>query len=303
MSWANSAPVFAQQLQLPESPFAPISDGQVTPVSAQEAVPAEQGAPQAAPAPTATSVLTEPVNPSRYPAGTVTSPWCGADGCCGPTGGNGLLTYELYSRTGPSLPVQGGGFIGRLNTGWVVEAGVRTLFFNTEADAAWVVDVGLSYTYNRGRQQRNVLQVYAPQPRDFSGNLTGPDRLEVFGIRGLHRTNFNIAIGRDWFAYGPATVGSANRVNWRYGGDIGFRWGTSHVDLVPQANERNYLRRTGITDSIFFGGHVDREVNFGNWIFFNGLRMEYDYTWTNVIPDHNGDIVSLNFLMYAGVRF
>jgi hypothetical protein len=203
---------------------------------------------------------------------------------------------------GPSFPITGGGFIGRLNTGWEAGGGIRTLFFNVPGDAAWVLNLGVSFTYNRGDQLNNPLQVFARQP-STNGVPQGPDQLVVSGIRNLDRTNLNISAGRDWFTSGPGYLGTSSQVVWRYGADIGFRWGRAHVDLVPEVDTANFFRRSGITDSIFFGGHVDREVNYGGWIFFTGVRAEYDYTWTNVIPDQNGDIVSLNFLLYAGVRY
>jgi hypothetical protein len=72
-------------------------------------------------------------------------------------------------------------------------------------------------------------------------------------------------------------------VAWRFGGSFGGRWGTAHVDLVPVDDRENYLRKTGVTQSLYLSGHVDREVNFGGWILFAGLRTEWDYTWTNII--------------------
>ena len=72
-------------------------------------------------------------------------------GCCGPLGG-GHVAYDLYVRTGPNLVFGNGPFTERLNTGWIIAGGGRSLFFNPTNDAAWVVDLGLSYQYNRGSQ-------------------------------------------------------------------------------------------------------------------------------------------------------
>jgi hypothetical protein len=219
-------------------------------------------------------------------------------------GGHGPISYELNTLVGPSLPVAGGGFKGRLEVGWEVGGDIRTLWFNRAGDAAWAIEFGLSYTYNRGKQQDTPLEVFARQPLNTTTGLpSGPDQLAVFGIRGLNRSNLNISVGRDWFVDGPGYVGTDCHINWRFGGDIGFRWGTGHVDLVPQADPGNYFRRSGITDSFFLGVHADREVNMGGWIFFSGLRVEYDYTWTNLIPDQNGDLISINLLLYTGVRY
>ena len=315
--WARGqAPGAGGSPPLPASPFPPLqADGLLPAAGAEQpagpppagppgvVIPPPGQLPAAAP-PSATNVLTAPPGqPGAYPPGTVTYPGCGPGGCCGPFGRNGPVGYELYSRTGPSVPIGGGAFEGRLNVGWEVEGGIRTLFFNPPGSAAWVLDLGISYTYNRGNQLNNPLMTFARPATDSTGAITGPDQLAVFGIRGLHRTDLNVAIGRDWFTNGPGFTGGGSKVNWRYGADIGYRYGRAHVDLVPQDNPGNYARRSGITDSILFGGHVDREVNLGGWIFFSGMRIEYVYTWTNVIPPQNGDLVTMNFLMYAGVRY
>ena len=72
---------------------------------------------------------------------------------------------------------------------------------------------------------------------------------------------------------------------------------------MPIQDQQNYLRRTGIFHSVFAAARLDWEVPVGSWIFVSGLRAEWDYTWTNVIPPSNGDIVSINLWLTAGVRF
>jgi hypothetical protein len=211
----------------------------------------------------------------------------------------------VYVNTGPSFPISGVAFNDRLNMGWTVGGGARSLFFNVAGTSAWYLDLGLSYTYNRGDLETQ-MQVFTPQPRDqFTGRLLGPDQLVVHVMRGLHRTNFNFALGRDFYLWGPGylTPDGVGATNLRIGGDVGGRWGTAHVDLVPVVDPKNYFRKQGVTHSVFLGTHADWERNMGGWIFFTGLRFEWDYTWTNLIPPNNGDIVSLNLLMYTGVRF
>jgi hypothetical protein len=253
--------------------------------------------------PTATAVLTG--EPGVHPKGTVTSPWCGGHPCGGPVGGNGPLTYEAVMFTGPSLPVAGGSFSGRLSVGWSVGGNVRTLWFNEPGTAAWVLDLGLSFTYNRGESTpEHRLQVFTPRPRNTAGELEGPDELVVHTIRGLSRTTLGFGIGRDYFFNGAGFVGGFDALNGRFGVDAGGRWGTSHVDLVPlNSVENNYLRRTGITHGVYIGTHLNWEVPMGSWIFTSGVRTEWEYLWTNVIPPHNGDIVSVNILLTAGIRF
>ena len=259
--------------------------------------------------PTATSVLmAAPGAPSVHPAGTVTSPWHGSSSggpCCGPTGGNGPVTYELYTLTGPSLAIGGSELSGSLKTGWTVGTGVRTLLFNQPGDAAWVLDLGLSFTYNRGRSSKVPIDVLTPRVQQVPGGQATPlpDGLAPYSVRGLSRTNFNFSIGRDWFLRSPGLVVSETGPNWRVGADVGGRYGTSHVDLVPIADPTNYLRKQSVTHSVFTALHTNYEVPMRSFIFFTGVRTELDYTFTNVVPPKGGDILSLNIYLTAGVRY
>ena len=265
--------------------------------------------------PTATSVLmAAPGAPSVHPAGTVTSPWHGSSSggpCCGPTGGNGPVTYELYTLTGPSLAIGGSELSGRLKTGWTVGTGVRTLLFNQPGDAAWVLDLGVGFTYNRGRSSMIPIDVQTPRveripnPDPNAQPVFRPlsDGLAPYSVRGLSRTNFNFSIGRDWFLRSPGLVVSETGPNWRVGADVGGRYGTSHVDLVPIADPTNYLRKQSVTHSVFTALHTNYEVPMRSFIFFTGVRTELDYTFTNVVPPKGGDILSLNFYLTAGVRY
>jgi hypothetical protein len=135
-----------------------------------------------------------------------------------------------------------------------------------------------------------------------------PDGLAEHIVRGLHRTNFNFAIGRDWWLkdVGYLRPQPTGVWNTRLGMDVGGRWGTSHVDLVPARidNPRNdYLRKRSTTHAVFVSFRTDWERQVGGWIFFTGVRSQLDYTWTNVVPPKGGDIVGINFLFHAGVRY
>jgi hypothetical protein len=259
--------------------------------------------------PSATDVLTGQA-PAAPPApGSYDGPWTGdthPGSCCGPVGGNGPIGYELISYTGPNLPTAGGILSRRLKTGWTIGGTASTLFFNEVSDAAWNLGLGVSFTYNRGQMDK-PLDVYtlAPPIRDNNGTILGfqPDQLNEFVIRGMFRTNFNFSIGRDWWFEGPGAVGLASGDNWRIGTDIGGRWGTAHVDLVPTADPSNYFKKGSTTFGIFSGFHVMREIPFGATILYGGFRFEYGYDWTNVIPPQGGDIFNVNFYINAGVRF
>lgn len=262
--------------------------------------PAEGGTP-------ATDVLTG--GPATPPPGTVASPWVGgqpAGGCCGPVGGNGPITYELVTYTGPSLPTAGGILSRRLITGWTVGGSANSLFFNTAGDAAWVLGLGLSYTYNRGQEDK-PFDVYnnAPPIRDANGQIIAflPDQLNEFVVRALHRTSFNYSIGRDWFLDGPGIVGIEAVSNWRFGADVGGRWGTAHVELVPTADRGNFFKKGSVTYGLFSGFHLTRETPIGAAILYGGFRTEVGYDWMNVVPPQGGDLFNVNLFLNAGIRF
>ena len=232
--------------------------------------------------------------------GTVFSPACGPDGtCCGPFGADGPITYELYARTGTAVVVGGSELSSRLNTGWQTGIGGNTFFFNTSRDAAWVLGTGISYTYNRGRQERGgPLDVHTPPIA--AGQ---PDGITPQLVRGLHRTTFDYSIGRDWWRQGPGTVGMENASNTRIGGFVGGRYGTAHTDLFPQADPTNYLRKHSVTSSVLLGLHANWEKPMGNWILFAGTRTEVEYAFMNVVPPQGSDVVSVNLLFTIGCRY
>lgn len=265
--------------------------------------------PMAQPGPTA--VLTAPPGTaahSQLPPGSVPSPWCGGSpagaACCGPVGANGPVTYELYVRTGPNLIVGGSpNFSAALRGGWVVAGGGRTLLYDTTGDAAWALDLGVGYTYTRGDQNR-VLDVFSPRETDpNTGLLAGPDQIHPFRVRGLYRSSFNYALGRDWFLNGPGYLGAEQASNTRVGFDVGGRWGYSHVELVPVENPRNYLRRSGTTHGFFLGTNYTWEQPMGSWILVIGGRAEWGITFGNLVPPQNGNLQDVNLLLTIGVRF
>ncbi len=256
--------------------------------------------------PSSTDVLTAPPGQSAYPAGTVTSPWTGngSPGCCGPVGGHGPLTYELYSYTGPSLVVGGSELSSRLKTGWGIGTGVRTLLFNTEGTRAWAFDLGLNYIYNRGQSDGTF---FVATPRVDSSNPNNPIRLSdgiaEYTVRGLHRTRLTFGFGRDWWLRGPGLVNTERGRNFRFGTDIGGSYATSHVDLVPVIDPTNYLRRQNVVHGVYIGANVNYEIPVGSWIFFTGLRTQWDYTMTNLVPPQGADVHSVNLFFQAGFRF
>ena len=250
-------------------------------------------------APSPTDSMTAPPTglPNQPICGAAYSPWTGDL----PVGGNGPITYETYFRTGPNLIVDAGGADAALDrSGWVYQFGGRSLFFNRTADAAWVIDLGLSTTINRGRRLAQPISVLASELRgaDPSNTFTIP-----LGIRSISRTSFNYGIGRDWFFNGPGVLGQAPDTNWRFGVDIGGRYGTASIGFEPQDDPGGYRRRQRIYHGIDLGTSLNWERNFGGWILLAGVRAEYGYTWLNLIPPLDGDIQDVNLMLTLGVRF
>jgi hypothetical protein len=240
------------------------------------------------------------------PNGAYASPWfTDGPGCCGPHGGSGYIGYELYTATGPTFSVGGNQFNSHLQTGWMVGGGGRTLLFNRPGDAAWVIDIGLTYQYNRGTLDPVGLFIRQPPLRNqFTGEVTPqPDLFQSTRIRALHRTAVNLSIGRDWWLNGPGNAGFEQCGNWRVGAELGGRYGTAHVDLVPNSEEDSYSRRQSVFEGFFVGAHADYERPFGGWILFAGFRVQYGVDWTNVVPPLEGDVQYMNFLLTSGVRF
>lgn len=268
------------------------------------------------PSPTATLTAPTAMVPPSLPPGSVTSPWCGGSpagaNCCGPVGANGPVVYEIYARTGPNILVGEAGFTGPLKNGWTVAAGGRSLFLDKSGDAAWVLDFGLGYTYNKGdletllQAQVNPRLIGKQQSADQAAGRTSTITLDTTlpsVVRRLMRTTVNYSLGRDWWLNGPGYVGAEQGWNNRIGFDVGGRWGTAHVDLFPQTGDVDYLRRQGITHSVYLGGHWNTEVPMGAWILFGGVRAEWGKTWTNLIPPNDGDLQDVNLLLTLGVRF
>lgn len=271
----------------------------------------------------ATDVLTAPQGgiPEAYQTvptvpGAVYSPWVGA-APAGALGGHGPVTYEGYIRTGPSLNIGGGELSAILDHGWMTAGGGRTLFFNATNDAAWVLDLGVSFTRNFGPRLGRLTSV---DPTSFRGNgaeldptipaaqqtpVLPPDGLTIpVGIRAVRRTSLNFGIGRDWWMYGPGTVGeTAGWGNWRGGFDIGGRWGTSSIDFEPLDDPGGLRHRQAVYHGVYVGSTLNWERQFGAVILQAGIRAEWGYDWMNLLPPQMSNLHSLNCLMMFGMRY
>jgi hypothetical protein len=267
---------------------------------------------QSDPVGTLTGQPVAPPAPAVLPPGAYPSPYfTDGPGCCGPLGRHGRVGYEIYTYTGPTWAIGEGEFTRRLQTGWMVGGGGRSLFFDTSHTTAWVADVGVSYQYNRGEEDDPIrTDVRQPPLRNqFTGEITvRPDVLTQVRVRALHRTNFNFGFGHDWWYRGAGSVGLEDAPNLRAGLLVGGRWGTAHVDLEevavpPVVTPDGFARRQKVTHGVFLAAHTTCEIPMGTWILFAGLRAEWGYDWTNIVPPMNGNMHSLNLLLTSGIRF
>jgi hypothetical protein len=216
-------------------------------------------------------------------------------GCCGPVGANGPIGYEVYIRNGFNFPLGGNPFGARLNTGWDVDVGGRTLFFNPELDAAWTVDLSISNVHNSSNDRTTTYSLLNVRSGTNGGGTVVPS-VDV-GIRDLNRTYVNVAGGREWYLWGCADCGKPD-VNWRVGFDLGGRYGTEKLEVT------NFRHQTDVIAGTFASIHSDLEIPWRCCIFQAGVRGEYGYTWGDVLQrQHNGDVQDINLLFTLGTRF
>lgn len=246
--------------------------------------------------------------PGGLPPGSYPSPYyTDAPGCCGPVGGDGRVTYEIYGYAGVNF-TYGNGLPDRLNAmGWTTGGGLRTLLFDASHTAAWTIDFGGSYTYNRGQGAQEPTGLFLrtpPQQNPLTGAFTVvPDRFVDSGIRGIRRSSFNFALGRDWWLMGDGTTGGMQGTNWRVGGWVGGRYGTASVDIIPLNEIDGYSRRQNVFHGIYGGVHTTLDVPMGAWVWTSGIRAEYGHDWMNLVPPLQGNIHNINIHLTTGIRF
>lgn len=252
------------------------------------------GVPAAEPLPKPTeSPIAAVTEAPALPPGSVCSPWSGpgGTGCCGPVGGNGPIMSELFLRNGFVLPVAGGIFNNVTGVGYMLSVGGRSLFFNPEGSKAWTVEFGVDYIYNNGT-------------RDF-------EEFNIFGmfasIRDHQRAGVHISGGREYYLLTPAYQ---NNCNWRVGWDAGGRYGAERVNLnvpsdPPDANNSiGFSRRNDTYGGVFVAFHTDFEYPLaGCRTLVAGLRGEWTYNWSQVIPTIDVNEQDVAVMINFGLKF
>ena len=242
-----------------------------------------------------------PAQPAEPPG--VLSSWITyvRPGCCGPVGGSGPIGTELYLRTGPSIPVEGGFLKHTLSVGWEEQGGGRALFFNQEQDAAWIVDLSLSNIYNHGQHSDKFARLDNVLVPNSVGTATRVPRVNVT-VASLNRTLFNYGVGRDWYLFGGngncGCDGADKGAAWKVGFDGGGRWGSAKIEL------HELKHRTDVITAAYAALHTDVEIPWKCCIWTFGLRLEWDYTWMQILQGRNDThLQDANFLVNFGVRF
>lgn len=292
----------ATQLALADPPLSP-------PNGAIGVVPPT---PPAAKGPLPDVIPNQPVQvqrPDGLPPGTVTSPWIDytRPDCCGPLGG-GPIGFEYYGRSGVSMPVANGILRDTLDVGWMSQIGAKTLFFNPTTNLAWTVDAGLSFTYNNGRRSDLVYNVPFLNPVADPNNPFGTPIPTLQNVavttREFQRWSFNLAVGRDWFMNKPAYEPGWH---WRYGWDIGGRWGYARLlfNDLTDPNNIGFRRKGDVYGAVAAGIHQDVEYQLRNGTsVFAGIRGEWAYNWTDIVPPEAGrDLQDVNILLNFGWRY
>lgn len=200
-------------------------------------------------------------------------------------GRNGPVSEDLYFRMGINIPFGGSALGKNLDTGINATLGGRSLFFNPEGSAAWVIDAHLSYTYNNASGQDTVFF-----------------RDEACTIRALTRWGVGLGLGRDWFSNNPGFVMGQFDMNFSWGANAGVRWGSGHVDLNPRSEINGYRRHHDVYGQSFVGGHANVEVPMGGWTLLIGGRAEWNYTFSDILPT-NGSVHGVDLLATFGVRY
>lgn len=247
-----------------------------------------------------------PIAPPPTTAGPgLLSPWMNyaRPCCCGPVGGDGPIFEELFFRTGASVPLGGGNarFFGHtLETGWDVEGGARSVFYDPHMDSAWDITMSVSNILNRGQHSDitvpyNLLIAGATNP--ITGQPGTPTQMTIpISVRELNRTFANLGFGKEWYWDVPASVCAATRC--RVGVDVGGRFGSAKLETHETTHKEDVI------SGVWVAGHADLERSCGCCTFLYGLRLEWAYTWTDILQEQNpGDVQELNFLVEFGVRF
>jgi hypothetical protein len=121
-------------------------------------------------------------------------------------------------------------------------------------------------------------------------------------LRALHRTAAGLGFGRDWFLWRPGFILDTWDTNVRLGWDVGGRWGSGHADFDTPFETDGYRRRYDVYGQAFAGAMGTMEIPIGGWLWLVGGRVEWSYTWSDLLPRDASFHEFAGYFMF-GVRY
>ncbi len=248
-----------------------------------------------------TGTMTIPVTPAlgEPSSGTLPSSWMlypKSPGCCGPLV-DGPITWEIFLRSGASFNISGGALGTALSTGWEIEGGGRTLFFNPQTDAAWTISVSMSnVNYNRSSSTVTVPHNFVTITPNTGAPATITTTTSDVIIGGLNRTFVNAGTGYECYLIGNAS--QLDGWSWRVGGEGGGRFGSDRLEYGDLPHDTK--------DAYGLYAAVDSQVEMPyNGVFLQaGVRLEYDFIWSDILQTQNhSNVQDINLLFSVSVRF
>ena len=261
--------------------------------------PLDTVSPPTVPGTTAEVSVSEPQTNQNYQL----SSWIRGDKytCCGGCGTAGPVQAEAFFRSGPSIPFGNGTVADVLQTGFYIGGGARALFFDPSATHAWTLELGIANIYNHAHAPSNYpgipLNILVPQGLNLPAVPVSFGKNGVPGVtlEALNRTFVDVGVGHEWYLWGAATC---HGPSWRIGCDGGGRWGSE------MANFNEIPHRTDTIGGVWAAAHTDLEIPCGCCTFQAGFRVEYGYTWADILQVQNkSDVQDINLLFNLGVRF
>lgn len=227
-----------------------------------------------------------------------------SDGCCGPVGKHGPISSEVYFRNGVSFPIGAGIFGSVMKPGYMIQGGVRSLFFNPAVDAAWTVDLGIVASWydandNSGGAIIRDFVLRTPNGQGGFNSQTIPEFPVT--VSSVNHTGLNIGVGREWYLWGTPAVngtGCCDGPRWRIGADLAGRYSSSKVVLFE------IRHKTDTVGGLFGSLHTDLEIPTGCCMFQIGFRAEYGIMFSDILQSQNDtNMQQINLLIHLGLRF
>lgn len=217
------------------------------------------------------------------------------DCCEGPFDRVTPLFSEIYLRAGPSIPFGGQTLSRQLDTGWSIAGGWRALFFNEPLTRAWVFDAHIMNT-NEGAGRFNTqfpVTFFHNGVRSDLVVFEGVAGRKTFSIQNSNRTLVGAGLGREWYLWRSADT---EGMHWRVGADAGGRWGSHRINF----SEFGHI--SDVIGSAYGAVHTDLEFPWRRWHFQTGVRVEYAYTWSDILQV-TSDVQELSVFLSFGVRY